>query len=160
MQEKMILLIFIAALLMGCTDLNSIGSPAKSININKKDNLVLAKGRWKVMSETKEKLISKINSTSITCDHKNMTCKELASFVFTPKELPLSKNNLLYSQESSYPIIDWTDDIIKAKKEGPVVDTEITISLKNSVAEKSFLVPKADGNEPANLDIYGKWVLE
>jgi hypothetical protein len=145
---------------MGCTDLNTIGSPPKSININKKDNIILAKGRWKALSETKAKLISKINTTAIACDHKNMTCKELASFVFTPKELPLSKNNQLYSQESIYPIIDWTDDIIKAKKEGPAVDTEIIISLKDNFAEKNFLEPKVVGNETPNLDVYGKWILE
>ncbi len=158
MQEKIISLIFIAALLLGCSDLNSIGSPQKSLT--KKDNIVLAKGRWKAMSETKAKLISKINSTAIICDRKDMTCKEIASFVFTPKEQPLLKSNQLFSQESTYPIIDWTDNIIKAKKETPVVDIEIKISLKDHFAEKSFLEPKAIGNEPANLGIYGKWILE
>lgn len=157
MQEKIISLIFIA-LLFGCSDLNSIGSPPKSLN--KKDNIVLVKGRWKAMSETKAKLISKINSTAITCDRKDMTCKEIASFVFTPKEQPLLKNNQLFIQESTYPIIDWTDNIVRAKRETPVVDTEITISLKDNVAEKSFLEPKAIGNEAANPGIYGKWILE
>ena len=158
MQKKIISLTFIAVLLFGCSDLNSIVAPTK--RVNKNGDIVSVGGRWKAMAETKYKLISKINSTSITCDHSDMTCREIAAFVFTPKEQPLLKNNSLYSQESSYPIIDWTDVIIKAKKETPVVDIELTISLKDKSAEKSFIQPKAGGNEPANLDAYGKWVLE
>ncbi len=158
MQGKIISLIFIAALLLGCSDLNNIGTPTK--RVNKNGNIVSVGGRWKAMSETKYKLISKINSTDIKCDRGNMTCREIAAFVFTPKEQPLLKNNSLYSQESTYPIIAWTDDIIKAKKETPVVDIELTISLKDKFAEKSLIQPKANGNEPANLDAYGKWVLE
>ena len=117
MPGKIISFIFISVLLLGCNDLNSIGTPTK--RVNKNGNTVSVLGRWKAMSETKYTLIAKINSTAITCDHNDMTCREIASFVFTPKEQPLLKNNTLYSQESVYPIIAWTDDIIKAKKGNP-----------------------------------------
>ena len=90
------------------------------------------------MAETKYKLISKINSTAITCDHNDMTCREIAAFVFTPKEQPLLKNNTLYSQESILPDNDWTDDIIKAKKETPVVDIELHLIERQSRRKKLY----------------------
>lgn len=158
MQKKFITLIFIAALLMGCSDLNSIETPPK--RINKKENVVFAEGRWKAMPGTKASIIAKINFTTITCYHNNMTCKEIESLVFTPKEQSLLKKNILYNQEFTYPIIDWANDIIKAKRKTPVADFEITISLKDNFAEKSFRETKARGNETANPDIYGKWILE
>ena len=112
------------------------------------------------MPGTKPSIISKINFTSITCDRNNMTCKEIESLVFTPKEQPILKNNLLYNQEFTYQIIDWSDDTIKAKREAPVADIEITISLKDNFAEKSFRETKARGSGTANPNIYGKWILE
>jgi hypothetical protein len=89
-----------------------------------------------------------------------MMCKEVESFVFTPKEQPILKKNLLYNEEFTYQIIDLTNDIIKAKRSAPVADIEIIISLKDNFAEKSFRETKARGSETANPDIYGKWVLE
>jgi hypothetical protein len=158
MQKKIISLIFIGTLLMGRYDLNSIETPRKSIKKN--GNVVLAEGRWKATPGTKPGIISKINFTSITCDRNNMTCKEIESLVFTPKEQPILKNNLLYNQEFTYQIIDWSDDTIKAKRQPPVADVEITISLKDNFAEKSFRETKARGSDTANPDVYGKWVLE
>ena len=158
MQKKIIPLIFITALLMGCSNPNSIETPRK--NIKKDRNFVFAEGRWKAMPGTKPGIISKINFTSITCDCNNMTCKEIESLLFTPEEQPILKNNLLYNQEFTYQIINWSDDTIKAKRETPVADIEITISLKDNFAEKSFRETKARGSDTANPDVYGKWVLE
>jgi len=89
-----------------------------------------------------------------------MTCKEIESLLFTPKEQPILNNNLLYNQEFTYQIIDWSDDTIKAKREPLVADVEITISLKDNFAEKNFRETKARGSDTANPDVYGKWVLE
>jgi len=157
-MKKINFLIFAVLLLCGCSDLNSIESPPKSII--KKDNFVFAEGRWKALPGTKPNIISKINFTSISCNKNDMSCKEIESILFTPKEQPIIKNNLLYNQEFSYQIIDWSDDIIKAKREAPVADIEITISLKDNFVEKSFRETKARGSETANPDIYGKWILE
>ena len=71
------------------------------------------------MPGTKPGIISKINFTSITCDRNNMTCKEIESLLFTPEEQPILKNNLLYNQEFTYQIINWSDDTIKEKRETP-----------------------------------------
>jgi len=158
MRKKIIPFIFIAALLTSCNDLNSIETPRKSIKKNA--NYVSAEGRWKAMPGTKPGIISKINFTSITCDRNKMTCKEIESLLFTPKEQPILKDNLLYNQGFTYQIIDWSDDTIKAKREPPVADVEITISLKDNFAEKSFRETKARGSDTANPDVYGKWVLE
>lgn len=158
MLIKISSLIFVLSLLIGCSDLNSIGSPPK--NIKKMENFIFVEGRWKALPGTKPSIISKINFTSITCNRNSMTCKEIESFVFTPKEQPILKDNLLYNEEFTYQILDWTNDIIKAKREAPVADVEIIVSLKDNFAEKSFRETKARGSETSNPDIYGKWVLE
>jgi hypothetical protein len=145
-------------LLVGCSELNSIGSPPKSIK--KVENTVSAEGRWKALAGTKPNIISKINFSSITCDRNSMTCREIESLVFTPKEQPILKQSLLYNHEFTYEIIRFTDDVVKAKRSAPVADVEITISLKDNFAEKSFRETKARGSETANPEIWGKWVLE
>jgi hypothetical protein len=158
MLKNIISIIFIASLLFGCSDLNNIESPRKSIK--KVDEFVFAEGRWKALPETKARIISRINFTSITCDRNNKTCKEIISLVYVPKEHRLYENYILYSQNFTYQITDWTNDIIKAKWDAPVADVEITISLKDNFAEKSYRETKARGSESSNPDIYGKWVLE
>ena len=158
MLKNIISIIFIASLLFGCSDLNNIESPRKSIV--KVDEYVFAEGRWKALPGTKARIISRINFTSITCDRNNSTCKEIISHVYAPKESRLYENSILYSQNFTYQITDWTNDLIKAKWDAPVADVEITISLKDNFAEKSFRETKARGSETSNPDIYGKWVLE
>lgn len=159
MLKIIISIIFIAVLLFGCSDLNDIRSPRKSIN--KVDEFVLAEGRWKALSGTNARIISKINFTSITCDRNNMTCNETISYVYAPKEHGRTDDNYkLYSLDFTYQVTDWTNDIIKAKFNAPVADTEITISLKDNFAEKSYRETKARGEETSNPEIYGKWVLE
>jgi hypothetical protein len=158
MQIKASYPALVLMLLFGCSDIDSIESPRKSIK--KADNVISAEGRWKALQGTKPNIISKINFTSITCDRTTMTCKEMESLLFTPKEQSLLKKNLLYNQEFVYQITDLTDDIVKAKRSPPVADVEISISLKDNFAEKSFRETKARDSETANPDVYGKWVLE
>jgi hypothetical protein len=147
-----------AVLLFGCSDLNNIESPSKSLK--RVNELVYAEGRWKALSGTTARIISKINFTSITCDRNSKTCKEMLSYVYAPKESRIYKNSTLYSDKFTYQIIDWSNDVIKAKWDAPVADIEITISLKDNFAEKSYRETKTRGSESANPDIYGKWVLE
>ena len=72
-MKIIISIIFIAFLLIGCSDLNDIRSPRK--NIKKVDEFVLAEGRWKPVSVTTVGgKISSINFTSITCDLKKKAC--------------------------------------------------------------------------------------
>ena len=40
-----------------------------------------------------------------------MTCEEIESLVFTPKDELLFKKNILYNFKITYQIIDWTNDI-------------------------------------------------
>lgn len=124
------------------------------------DKFVFVEGRWKALSGTNARIISRINFTSITCDRNNKTCEEIISFVRNPKEDTMYNNYMLFSNKYTYQITDWTDGIIKAKWYAPVADVEITISLKDNFAEKSYRETKARGSETSNPDIYGKWVLE
>lgn len=122
--------------------------------------MVFAEGRWGIILATSLGIIPKINFASISCDTNDMTCEEIESFIWTPKEQPILKENLLYHQRSVYQIIDYSDNTIKAKREAPVADIEITISLKDHFAEKSFRETKARGSETSNPNIYGKWILK
>ena len=158
MLRKIIPILFIVSLVFGCSDLNNINSPSK--DIKKVDEFVITEGRWKALSGTTARIISKINFTSITCDRSSKACKEIISYVYAPKEGRIYKNPTLYSDKFTYQIIDWNNDVIKAKWDAPVADIEITISLKDNFAEKSYRETKARGSESANPDIYGKWVLE
>lgn len=157
-MKKIISIIFIAFLLFGCSDLNDIRSPRKSIK--KVDEFVLAEGRWKALSGTNARIISRINFTSITCDLKNKACSEIISLVQNPKENNLYTKPVLYSIKITYQITDWTNDIIIAKWDAPVADVELKISLKDSFAERSYRETKARGDETSNPKVYGKWVLE
>jgi hypothetical protein len=157
-MRELISIIFIVSLLIGCSDSNDIRSPRKSIQ--KVEQFVFASGRWNALPGANAKIISKINFTSITCDRGSKACEETISLVRDPKEDTMYKNHMLFSQSFTYQITDWRDDTIKAKYEAPVGDAEITISLKDNFAEKSWRETKARGSESSNPDVYGKWVLE
>jgi len=146
------------ALFVSCSDLSSIKSPQKSIR--KTGDFVFAEGRWKALPGTKPSIKAKINFTSHICDHTLMTCRELEALLLTKEEQPELKNAVLYNQEFGYKITNWNSDVINAKREAPVADVEIIISLRDGFAEKSFRETKARGSETANPAIYGKWVLE
>ena len=148
------------ALLMGCFEqsIDDIQSPKK--RIKKDGDAVFVEGRWKELAGTKPGIISRINFTSITCDRKDMKCREVESLLFTPREQPVLKHSQLYNHEFTYQVIHWADETIKAKREALVADIEITISLKDNFAEKGFRETKARGSDTANPDVYGKWVLE
>jgi hypothetical protein len=124
------------------------------------NEFVFVEGRWKALPGTTTRIIARINSTSITCDYNNRTCKETISLLFVPEEHRLFKDYMLYGQNFTYQITDWSNDTIKARWDAPVADVEIKISLKDNFAEKGYRETKARGSETANPDIYGKWVLE
>ena len=126
----------IASLLLGCSDLDSIRSPLK--NIKARDKEVFVEGRWNALPGTKPGIIPKLNFTSISCNYDSMTCDEIEALVFTTKDDPSIKDSLLYTQRFYYQITRWDDGIIKAKRDAPVADIEITVSLKDNFAEKSF----------------------
>jgi hypothetical protein len=158
MLKKIISIVFIASLFIGCSDVINIESPRKTIK--KVNEFVIAEGRWKALPETTAKIISKINFTSIACYRNNKTCRETISLVYDPKQDRKTGNYLLYSHTYTYQITDWTNDIIKAKWDATVANFEITISLKDNLAEKIYRETKARGSETSNPDIYGRWVLE
>lgn len=157
-MKKITSILFIVLLVIGCSDIDSIKSPRKYIN--KTENIIFTEGRWEATSPTKPGIISKINFTSITCDINNMECTEMESLLFTPKEQTFLKESTLYNQIFVYQIIDWSNDTIKAKRETPVADIEIIISLKDNYAEKSFRETKARGSNSANSEVSGKWILK
>ena len=156
MLKNIIALIFAAFIVYGCSDLDKVSSPPKSIK--KIDTIIYAEGRWNPLPETKIKFIAKINSASITCDSRTMICEEIQSFVYTPKNEPQLNKYLLYNLKTTYTVSYWVDDLIRARKT-PVADVEITVSLKDKFAEKIYCETKC-GEEAALGSIYNKLVLE
>ncbi len=151
-------MVLVVILLSGCADYHAVRSTGQEImNVG---NAVLAEGRWKALPGTTARIISRINFTSITCDRNKGSCYEVISLVRNPKEDTMYKSHMLFSNTFSYRITDWANDIIKAKYEAPVGDAEITISLKDSFAEKSWRETKLRGSEDSDPNIYGKWMLE
>lgn len=156
MLKNIIAVMFAVFLVYGCSDLDKVSSPPKSIK--KIDTIVYAEGRWNPLPETRIKFIAKINSVSIACDNRTMICEEIQSFVYTPKNEPQLNKYLLYNLKTIYTVSYWVDDLIRARKT-PVADVEITISLKDRFAEKNYCETKC-GEEPTPGSIYNKLVLE
>jgi len=153
-----IIFIFLLGLMYACSEIDKISSPPKEIRLI--DNYVFVQGRWKKTTKTNYHKLSRINSTYITCDKKSMTCKENTAVLVTPEDEPESKLRTLYIVDLTYQIINWSDDIINSKSEGPVADFEIKISLRDKFAERSFRETKARGSETANPNVYEHWILE
>ena len=123
------------------------------------DNYVIVQGRWKTTAGNL-KTLSRINATHIVCDKHSMTCKEIIAVVKTPQEEPLFKKPQLFLGETIYIIVDWSNDIISAKYEGPVADVELRISLRDKFAERRFRETKARGIKSADPNNYEQWILE
>jgi hypothetical protein len=150
--------IFLLGLMCACSKAEEVSSPPK--DIRPIDNYVVVQGRWKKTTKTNYHKLSRINSTYITCDKKSMTCKENTAVLVTPEDEPDFKIRSLYIVDINYRTINWSNDIVNAKYEGPVADFEIRISLRDKFAERSFRETKARGSETANPNIYEHWVLE
>ena len=101
MLNKIISITFILSFLFGCSDLNDIRSPSKSIK--EVNEYVFVEGRWKILTGATivggrvVGGIPAINYTSITCDRKHRTCDEIISLVQNPKDNKLFNQPLLYS---------------------------------------------------------------
>lgn len=156
MLKNIIVVIFVASLICGCSDLDKISSPPKSIK--KIDKIVYAEGRWNPIPDAKIKFIAKINSVSITCDNRTMICEEIQSFVYTPKNEPQLNKYLLYNLKTTYVIDRWVDNLIRARKT-PIADTQITISLKDNISEKIYCETECADVTNDNA-IFNKLVLE
>jgi len=157
MLKKIIPAIFIGAVICGCSDLDKIASPAKSIK--NADGVVYAEGRWRHLPEAKVKFIAEINSVSITCNSAKMTCEEIQSFVYTPKNEPQLDKYLLYNLKTVYTIYYWVNDAIKAKKY-PVADVEITISLHDNSAEKIYCEENCGQRSSSPSEVFNRLLLE
>lgn len=157
-MKKIICVAVVTMLLGGCSQTNTIQSIPKTISIKK--DFILIEGRWEKTTKGYSHIIPKINSTSIICDKNSMTCVEREAMVITPQERSLLKESLLDVQEFEYQIIEWSDSLVRAKREAPVADVEIRISLKDESVEKSFRETKARGSETANPNVFGHWILK
>lgn len=155
-----ILLIGVIILLSGCSNIRDVESPPKIFLILEDGNVYL-EGRWKQIGSTSNyKIIPKHNSVSILCDKKSGICTENEALLVTKKDNPITPCPLLYPEQFTYIITEWSDTTIKAERKPPVADVEIRISLIDKSAEKSFRETQVRGADTANPDIVGNWILE
>lgn len=139
--------------------IGEIRSPEKRISIV--GNYAFIEGRWKrAQGSTKYTKMTTINTVSITCDRKTMTCTETIAKLVTPKEEPWIGDPLLFIDTTTYQIIDWSDDTIYAKYPAPVADFELRISIKDKFAERRRRETKARGAETSDPNIFENCILE
>jgi hypothetical protein len=142
-----------------CLALDTVESPSKLISLS--EDYVFVTGRWKrVASTAKFAVVPRINTVSILCDKRSMTCQETIANLFTPEEVSYLKTNLLLSNEGVYKIVEWSNQIIHAKYVTFVADFELRISVKDGFAERRYRETKARGDQTADPTIYAEWILE
>jgi len=140
----------------GTDQIESISKDIRSI-----ENYVFVKGRWKrTAGNTTLKKPPRINTVSITCDKNSMTCKEIIAELVTPAEESVFKTKQLFIDETTYKIVDWSNEIIHAKYAAPVADFELRISIKDGLAERRWRETKARGSKTSDPNIYAQWTLE
>jgi len=159
--NNIIQVIIVLLIFQSCSKADTIHSIPKVISIEK--DYVLLEGKWEQTSK-KIKLtfptISKINSTQILCFRQSMQCVESEAKVITPEESEMLKESLLTVDRFEYQIIEWSDTLLRAKREAAVADVELRVSFADKSAEKSFRETKARGAETSNPEVSGYWILK
>jgi hypothetical protein len=140
-------------------ELDQIESDSKGI-ISLDSNHAYAQGRWKRTAGNLNFSLPRINTTHISCDKNSMTCNEIIACVITPQEEPLVRKPQLLIFDLIYKVVDWSNDIISAKYEGPAADLELRISLRDKFAERRLRETKARRNKTADPNKHGQWILE
>ena len=157
---KNFILVIGAIVFSGCFNAREIESPPKAFQILENGNVYL-EGRWKQIGSTSSfRIIPKHNSASILCDKKSGICTENQALLVTKNDNPITPSALLYPEEFTYIISEWSDTTIKAERKPPVADVEIRISLIDKSVEKSFRETQARGSYTSNPNIVGNWILK
>ena len=157
---KNFILVISVLLLSGCFNAREVESPPKAFQILESGDVYL-EGRWKQIGSTSSfRIIPKHNSVSILCEKKTGVCTENEALLVTKSDNPITPSDLLYPEEFTYIITEWSDTTIKAERKPPVADVEIRISLIDKSVEKSFRETQARGSDTANPNIVGNWILE
>jgi len=109
------LFIIVALLLSGCLNARDVESPPKAFQLLEDGNVYL-EGKWKQIGSTSSfKIIPKHNAVSIQCDKKSGICTENQALLVTKNDNPITPSNLLYPEQFTYIITEWSDTIIKAE---------------------------------------------
>lgn len=160
LNKYLIVSLSILFLLSACSESDKINSPRKVVFVDETGQYVIFEGRWRILSETGSTKIPKINTVKCICFRQTMTCNEITSKLFLPHDKNPHIRNILYHDTFDFKIIEWTPKLIHAKREAPVADIELRISLSDKSVEKSFRETKARGSETADANIQGHWVLD
>ena len=144
-----------------------IRTPQKMIKKLSVDE-VLIWGHWKkIASKASSPNLAQINATQVLCDKQEQVCKEATAELYTsedrlfvPPFMGVVSSPSIMASYLEYRILDWSDNTIKAKYEGPIADIELKISVKDNFAERSFRETKARGSETSDPNIFYIWTLE
>ncbi len=89
-----------------------------------------------------------------------MQCFESEAKVITSEETKVLKESLLTIDRFEYQIIEWSDTLLRAKREAPVADVELRVSFADKSVEKSFRETTARGSETSNPEVFEYWILK
>jgi hypothetical protein len=118
-------------------------------------------GRWSnTVAKFPSPILPRINATKIWCYKRQKICKEFVAVLFTPEDTKGISNPFFSILEFEYKILDWSDDVIRAKHKGPVADIELKVSVKDEFAERTFGETKAGGVETSDPNSFYVWTLE
>lgn len=146
--------------LVACSSNEPIKSPPKIFSMDKeKRDHVSFMGRWRATAHAGLIMIPRINSVSVRCSKSEMSCRETLAQLFTPAE---DKNvgHFLSAVDLVYPVVEWSDTLIRAEIKAPVADIELRISLADETAERSFRETRSRGVDTADPKISRHWTLE
>jgi hypothetical protein len=138
---------------------NEIKSQQKSIT--QIDNYLFLKGRWKRTSA--KSFFGKppiVNTVFITCNRQTMSCKETIAELVTKQDVKEFEEPWLLIDETTYKIIDWDYQTVRAVHQAQVADIELKVSVRDGVAERRWSETRARGSETFDPKNSESWVLE
>lgn len=140
-----------------------IDSPVKDVRENKGLGLVTVQGRWRALNRALVSVVAAVNTVEIICYKPDRTCTENLAKLYTrlddPKWYKTVDGPVLLVESSEFKVTEWTDGTIRAIRHAPVADVEVTISIADKTARKTFQETNARGATNAN-PVPQHWVLE
>jgi len=149
-------------ILIGCGQIRSQSQSFDDVltipkKISLDDEQISARGKWMKIGGNQYKTPS-INSARITCNLKALTCVEHRAVLTSSADQPhFADPGMLFSEMEEYRIVSWKDNVLHARSETRVYDTDLRISIDDNLIEKTSRETRARGVQAADPD---NWLQE
>lgn len=125
------------------------------------DNYVFMQGRWtRDGGNARGSKPPRINTVVVTCDKTTMTCNEVIAELVTPQEESMFHKPQLYINETTYRVVNWTHNTIRATYDAPAAYFELRISIRNKMAERLWYETKVHENKTSSPINFKRWILQ